>query len=355
MTEATATPSPPDHDVIIIGGGQAGLSAAYYLRRTDLEFIIFDANDQPGGAWRHGWDSLRLFSPALYSSLPGWPMPDSPSGQFPSRDEAIDYLTRYEERYDIPVKRPVRVRSVERAGPYLVVKTEDGSTTTARAVISATGTWEAPYIPEFDGLSEFGGTQLHSAFYKTPDDFAGQRVLIVGGGNSGAQIQAELSLVADTSWVTTRPPRFLPDDVDGHVLFQQASQKIKAGTQTDKGIGDIVMIPPVKAARDEGRLETVRLFERFTQDGVIWRDGTREAIDAVIWCTGFRPATGHLAGLGIVDADGKVAVRDLQAIDEPRLWLTGYGNWTGPASATLIGSGRVARHFVPRLAEQLSS
>jgi putative flavoprotein involved in K+ transport len=102
------------HDVIVIGGGQAGLSLGYYLRRAKLDYVILDAEDGPGGAWRHGWDSLRLFSPAGYSSLPGWLMPPPAHAGYPTRDDVLDYLTRYETRYELPIRRPVRVRQVER-------------------------------------------------------------------------------------------------------------------------------------------------------------------------------------------------------------------------------------------------
>ena len=116
----------PDHAVAIIGGGQAGLAVAYYLRRAGLDVHIFDAGDGPGGAWVHGWDSLRLFSPAAYSSLPGWPMPPAARDGFPTRDEVIDYLTRYEARYGFPVERPKAVDAVEPAGAHLRLRFADG-------------------------------------------------------------------------------------------------------------------------------------------------------------------------------------------------------------------------------------
>ena len=118
-------------------------------------------------------------------------------------------------------------------------------------------------------------------------------------------------------------------------------------------LGDIVMVPPVKEARDRGVLHAVRPFARFTRDGVAWSDGATRPVDAVVWCTGFRPATDHLRSLGIVGPDGRVEVRDQRSVREPRLWLAGYGNWTGAASATLIGAGRTARELVPRIVSAL--
>lgn len=173
--------------------------------------------------------------------------------------------------------------------------------------------------------------------------------MIVGGGNSGAQILAEVSLsAAETTWVTQEEPSFLADDVDGRVLFERATARWRAlqeGRSVDElpgGFGDIVMVPPVMEARTRGVLSSVRPFERMTPQGAVWSDGTSRSFDAVIWCTGFRPALDPLVPLGIVK-DEKVAVVGTSACDVPGLWLVGYGEWTGPASATLIGVMRTAR------------
>ncbi len=338
------------HDIVIIGGGQMGLSLGYYLRRAGADFLILDAEDGPGGAWRHGWNSLRLFSPAGYSSLPGWLMPPPPHEGYPTRDHVLDYLTRYEERYQFPIRRPVHVESVERADDHLVLVTDQGRIA-ARNVVSATGTWSKPYIPDIPGRDLFNGKQVHSAHYVRSEDYAGQTVLVVGGGNSGAQIMAEVAPLARALWVTTHDPLFLPDDVDGRVLFERAVARMKAGPGDEPvgGIGDIVMVPPVKDARERGDLGSVRPFERMTPTGVVWGDGSEMVVDAIIWCTGFRPALEHLRPLGVVEADGRVRVDGQRSIKEPRLWLAGYGDWCGPGSATLMGAARTARELAVKL------
>ena len=338
-----------EKDVVVIGGGQAGLAAGWYLLRSAQDFIILDNGDGPGGAWRHGWDSLRLFSPAAYSSLPGWQMPTPAHAGFPTRDDVIAYLTAYEARYALPVERPVTVRTITRSHDGRLLAETNRGNWLAKAVIGATGTWSHPFIPNVPGRHSFAGVQLHSAHYVKPDAFAGKKVLVVGGGNSGAQIHAEVSLVADSTWVTQTPPEFLPDDVDGRVLFERATALHRGEAVAGPAIGfaNIVMVPPVRAARDRGALTRAPMFESMTPVGVIWPGEKETAVDVVIWCTGFRAALEYLGDLRIVGSDGKIAVdAHGMALAEPRLWLLGYGDWTGFASATLIGCGRMARDTV---------
>lgn len=341
-------------DVIVIGGGQAGLATAYYLRRAGLSYQVLDAAPGPGGAWSHGWQSLRLFSPSSWSSLPGWPMPMKPGVDYPTRDDVVEYLSAYERRYQFPIERPVKALAVNAIEGGLEVATNQGLRQ-AKMIISATGTWGRPFIPDYPGRSGFVGLQTHSAQYESPQPFAGKRVLVVGGGNSGAQIMAEVSLVADATWVTITEPLFLPDNVDGRVLFQRATDRWKAqneGRAVDVpigGLGDIVAIPSVRAARARGALDTRRPFTAFHAQGVTWPDGEDERVDAVIWCTGFRPALDHLLSLGVVEANGRVAVENNRSTLEPRLWLMGYGDWTGAASATIVGVTRAAREMVARI------
>ena len=339
-------------DVIVIGGGQAGLAVGYYLKRAKLDFIILDNQQQSGGAWQHTWPSLRLFSPAMMSSLPGKLMPKAKDGEYPHRDEVLSYLADYEQYYQLPLYRPHQVQRVERDEVHNCLQVSDGKYSwLAKTVVSSTGTWSRPQIPQLDGQQHFKGEQCHSAHYAGPEAYKEKRVLIVGGGNSGAQIYAELAAVANASWVTREPPLFLPDEVDGRVLFERATARItgKASDVPVGGIGDIVMVPPVKAARDKGILTTIPMFSRVTERGVIWPDGTEEPIDAIIWCTGVKAELSHLAALNIIEPDGTIKVAQGQAVKEPRLWLFGYGDWASPGSATLIGAGRSARENVPEL------
>ena len=354
MTERAAS-------VVVIGAGQAGLAAGYYLRRNGFAphtgYVLLDDAAGPGGAWQHGWKSLRLFSPSEFSSLPGRPMPPWSPG-FPPASHVRQYLAGYEQRYELPVKRRVRVTAVHRnsaAPKALRVETRVG-TWQADAVISATGSWSRPFWPYYPGMRGFRGRQLHTTGYRAPEEFTGQRVVVVGGGNSAAQILAEVSTVTDTLWVTPRPPRYLPDDIDGRVLFQVATARraaLSAGCSDTGGVaalGDIVMVPSVVDARARGVLNARPPFTRLAPAGPVWPDGHLEPADTIIWCTGFRPALGHLAPLRLPHTDGHVSTDGTAASGDPRVRLIGYGDWTGPASATLIGVGRTARDAVAQLA-----
>lgn len=340
-----------DVDIAVIGGGQAGLACGYHLRRAGLDHVVLDEQGTSGGAWRATWPSLRLFSSTAHSSLPGWPMPSHPD-TFPPVDHALAYLAEYERRYDLPVERPVRVTDVHPLDERLDVVTDRG-VLRARYVINATGTWAAPFVPQVEGVLDFRGRQLHSAWYRGPQSFAGQRVAVVGGGNSGVQITADLvDHARELSLVSARRLRFLPDGVDGRHLFAQATASLGAGDTKADFVGNIVALPQVQEARAKGALRLRAMFDRMTPDGaVIGREHLD--LDAVIWCTGFRPALRHLRSLGLRTSSGVPDVRDNRSVKDPRVCFVGYGDWTGPASATLIGVGRTARALAAALSAEL--
>lgn len=387
MTTRTAPASPPSAvDVAVIGAGQSGLAAGYFLARAAREaergrrpgppssFVLLDASPGPGGAWPHHWDSLRLFSPAEHSSLPGRRMPPSPGPDTPGAGHVVAYLADYEQRYALPVRHGVRVTRVEHdadAPHPFTLHREDGPPVAARAVISATGSFTRPFLPAVAFGDGFRGEQLHSSAYRRPGPFAGRRVLVVGGGNSGAQITADLLLAGvETTWATRRPPRFMPDDVDGRHLFQTASARVLGRSEARVGdLGDIVMLPPVRRARDEAGLHAVPMVSAFIPDGARWDPdagavhgwaassrlaaevrGAERALDAVVWCTGFRADLRHLRGLDLTHrSSGVPATRrevPTASVDVPGLHLLGYDDWCGAATATLVGVGVHARGAV---------
>lgn len=330
----------PAHQVVVVGGGQAGLATAFYLLRAGIDLLVLDDQDGPGGAWRHVWPSMTLFSTSGFSNLPGIPMPAYDG--FPPATHVVDYLTAYEERYAVPVERPVHVDRVEPTGRELgsggrfLVRAGDRGWP-ADHVVAATGTWSSPFVPHLPGT--FRGRQWHSANYPGVAPFRGTRVAVVGGANSAAQVAAELSGVADLTWFTRREPRWMPDDVDGRVLFQRNRERMLAVLRgeedpgADSQLGDIVMLPEVLAAREDGRLRATPMFTSLDE-----LDEAR--IDHLIWCTGFRPALGPVRSL-LEDREPAV----------PGLHLVGYGDWVGPGSATITGLGPYAKATARAIAE----
>lgn len=338
------------HDLIIIGGGQSALACAYFLRRKEIDYIILDDQVTSGASWNHTWNSLTLFSPSEHSSLPGWPMPKS-ENEFPTKFEVIDYLQKYEERYNFPIRRPVQVNSVNKTDGIFNIETNRG-TYKSKTLISATGTFQNPFIPNVSGLDQFKGVQLHSSDYRKPEKFKDKKVLIVGEGNSGAQILAEVSQVAETFWSTRKEPEFLPYDVDGRVLFDVASAKYYADKKGEKldpktyNLENIVMLPTVKEARERGVLKSEGQISEIREGSVVFKNGNTPQIDAIIWCTGFGYSTGFLKDLVSVDNSGKIPTEHTKSKEISGLWLVGYGGWTGFASATIIGVGRSAKRTI---------
>jgi putative flavoprotein involved in K+ transport len=343
-------------EVAILGAGQAGLSAAYHLKRQGIDPLLIDAGDGPGGSWPHGWDSLRLFSPRDYSSLSGWPMPPTQE-HFPTRDEVVAYFAQYERRYHLRIHRPTTVFGVDPVDGGFRLRTSNGLLLT-RALISATGTYSGAWVPDVPGRASFLGRQLHSARYRNPAPFEGRHVAVVGGGNSGAQILAEVSQVARTSWCTDGPPRFLPDGLDGRDLFDLSTRRFRAAQRGETAepidaFSHVVMLDSVRQARDRGVLVSQGRLQAF-DGGDIVSDAGRIGVDAVIWCTGFRPDLSHLQGLRLPQRRSELC-RGSRSRQYPGLWLMGYGEWTGYASATIIGVQKHAKQAAGEIVEYLGS
>lgn len=382
------TTSPQHFRAIIIGAGQAGLAAAHELARRGLtpgpdgDFLVLDANEGPGGAWRHRWDSLTLGKAHGIADLPGLKM-KRPDPTTPSSLLVAEYYGAYEEEFDLRVLRPAPVESVsptDPADPTSPLRVASGAGTfTADLALNATGTWDSPYVPYLPGIETFRGRQLHTRDYVRAEDFSGLRTLVVGGGLSAIQFLLELEDVTDTLWATRRPPNFTRRwededsqwgiDVEKSVRERTFSGKQPASVVRTTGIG---MIPDYVAGVERGLLTSRGMFDQITPDGVIfgaplshraeglgpsrnlelvlpesWDPlpaGTQVDADVIFWNTGFRAALRHLAPMKLRGPEGIEMADEVSPAADARILLVGYGSTASTVGATRAGrrAGRTA-------------
>lgn len=338
-------------DVVVIGAGQAGLSSAYFLSRAGLDHVTLDADAAPGGAWQHRWPSLRMATVHGIFDLPGMRF-DPPDPAEQARIAVPAYFAAYERRFDLRVRRPVMVRSISDAGERLLVRTDDGDWA-ARAVINATGTWRTPFWPHYPGQETFLGRQLHTAGYTGPGEFAGHKVVVVGGGSSAVQLLTEIARVATTTWVTRRPPVWRDPPFTreiGRAAVALVDERVRAGLPPASvvSVTGLARTPAVIEAQANGVLDRLPMFDRITPDGVAWDDGRFVAADVIVWATGWRPSLDHLAPLRLREPGGGIRMDGTRVVAEPRLHLVGYG-----PSASTVGANRAGRTAVREIRELL--
>lgn len=342
-----------DVDVVVIGAGQAGLSAAYHLRRTGLEpdrdFVVLDHAPRPGGAWQFRWPSLTYGKVHGMHALPGMELTGADDSR-PSSEVIGAYFSAYEERFDLRVHRPVEVSAVrEGEGGRLLVETSEGTYST-RALINATGTWDRPFWPRYQGQETFRGRQLHTANYPGPEEFAGQRVIVVGGGASGTQHLMEIAEVAaETTWVTRREPVYREGpfgEMEGRAAVAMVEERVRLGLppQSVVSVTGLPLTDAIKSALARGILDRNTMFDRITPTGVAWADGRTVDADVILWATGFRAAIDHLAPLRLREPGGGIRVEGTRAVRDERVHLVGYG-----PSASTIGANRAGRAAVTEI------
>lgn len=346
-----------DVEVAVVGAGQAGLAAGRALLQAGRSFLILEAADRVGGSWPRYYDSLRLFSPARFSALPGLRFP-GPHSRYPTRDEVAAYLRSYADRFALPIRTAARVDEVRWDGHQFTVDLGDAPTLTAAAVVAASGGFGAPVVPDLPGAATYTGQLLHSAGYHRPEGFTGRRVVVVGAGNSAVQIAVELASVARVSLATRRPVRFVrqaPLGVDLHYWTRWSGlEALPLGRRAASLVG-VLDDGRYAAAVAAGRPDRRPMFTRLTPTGVVWADGTAEDVDAVILATGYRPALDYLAGTGALNANRwPVHCRGI-SLTVPRLGYVGLPGQTGFASATVRGVGGDARRVVAGLHQALTA
>ncbi|SDO53390.1 Predicted flavoprotein CzcO associated with the cation diffusion facilitator CzcD [Klenkia soli] len=338
--------------MVVIGAGQAGLSAAHHLQRAGADFVVLDADAAPGGAWQHRWSSLRLDRANGIADLPGLPLTGDPAER--ASTAMARYFAEYEAHFALPVRRPVAVRRVTRTDDGFALDTGEGTWTT-RGLVNATGTWSRPFWPAYPGRGTFRGRQLHAAQFPEAADFADQHVLVVGGGISALQLLVEVAEVTRTTWVTRRPPVWRDTDFDpdaGRAAVALVEQRVRAGLPPGSvvSVTGLPVTDEVRRARERGVLDRLPAFDRMTPTGVGWDDPRRELdVDVVLWATGFRAALDHLAPLHLRVPGGGIVVDGTRVVAEPRLHLVGYG-----PSASTIGANRAGRTAVQELLATLA-
>jgi cation diffusion facilitator CzcD-associated flavoprotein CzcO len=357
---------------LVIGAGQAGLSASFHLARLGVDHVVLDANPTPGGAWQHRWESLTMQDVHGVADLPDGPAP----GRSTDRANAAvpAFFANYEDVHGLPVERPVAVDTVTSDGDLLVVHAGDRTWHT-RTLVNATGTWTRPFLPHYPGMETFVGEQVHTVDYPGAEHFRGRRVVVVGGGASAVQFLGELAPITDTLWVTRREP------VWRETFAEQVAREAIGHVQerVDRGLPPASVVSVTGLALRPQEQEAARLgayddrrpmFDRIEPDGVRWDDPAPgqpafEPVDAILWATGFRPAVAHLAPLQLRSEHGGIPLlpggADVQtsvtAARDPRVQLVGYG-----PSASTIGGNRAGRaaalavhRFLASIAEDVAS
>jgi putative flavoprotein involved in K+ transport len=348
-----------DLDVLVIGGGQAGLAMGYYLRQAGHRFRILERHPRIGDSWRNRYDSLVLFTPRAYSALPGLPLSGDPDG-YPTKDEMADYLERYARHFDLPVLTETGIRTLTRVNGGFQVRTDAGKTIDARAVVLATGAFQRPAIPAISRQLPSDVLQLTPENYKRPGQLPSGRVLVVGDGATGRQIALELAATHEVLLARGRPRRVSPQRILGRSVFWWMDRLGILRASRETRVGKYLMEADPFPGKDLnlGRLRQrgVRVVGRLLD--VEGRDvglagGETAEVDAVIWATGYKDDDRWVAIPEVKDAHGGfVHHRGVSPV--PGLYFIGRSwQWTR-GSALLAGVGDDASYVASRIAERLS-
>lgn len=362
------TPDLARTSVVVIGAGQAGLSVSYYLQRLGLlpgdDFIVFDRGPGAGGAWQLRWEALRIGTAHRINDLPGLDALglsfEDADRKKPAKEVVADYYRQYEEFHDFQVHRPAQVRSVFDRGLDLIAQYTDehgdGEVAT-QIVVNATGTWGSPFIPWYPGMNSFAGRHIHTTDYESADDFAGQNVVVVGGGTSAIGFLLELEHVAGSlTWVSRRPVEFLDEGelnleagAAAVAMQDEAARAGRALPSIVSGTG-VPRTRRIQSGIERGLLAAKPMFSSVEADGVRFEDGSFQPADAIIWSTGFRPELRHLAPLKLREREGGVTVGQGSSWKDPRIFFAGYG-----PQASTIGANRAGRTIARQVVAQLSN
>jgi putative flavoprotein involved in K+ transport len=344
---------------IIIGGGQAGLAAGYYLAQHGRNFVILDDRARTGDIWRSRWDSLRLFTPSQFDGLPGLPFP-APHQYFPTKDETADYLESYAAHFNLPVRHQVKVDSLSRSGGKYRVSAGE-QVMLASNVIVATGAYHTPYTPPFASELDPSIQQMHSVEYRNPKQVAGRRVLVVGAGNSGVEIALDLDRGSKHAIVAGRNVGSLPAETFGSIFggrpyWWVISHVLSLSTPFGRRMKSKILFhgsPLIRTSRfDLARIgqEFKPRLARVKFGKPLLEDGHLLDVDCVVWSTGFRPNFSWIR-LPILAADGYPRHKRGVVPEAPGLYFVGLHFQNALSSALLGGVGADAEyvtHYLER-------
>ena len=339
-------------DVLVIGGGQAGLAMGYYLRRAGRDFVIVEGAPEIGESWSSRWDSLVLFTPSQFDNLPGLPFP-GPVDAYPTKGEVAEYLKTYVATFELPVHTSTRVSKVVKDGDRYVA-TVDGASIEARQVVVATGPFQTPFVPDMSAGADPAIVQLHSSAYKRPGDLPSGCVLVVGGGNSGCQIARELAASHPVELAIARKSPVIPQRLLGRDIWWWGGKFGVSKVTIDSKLGQrlstrdpIIGQGPRSVARAGVTLKkAVRSIAGRT---VAFEDGTRSDPAAIVWATGFRGSYGWIDVPGVLDEQGRPRHRR-GVTSAPDFYFLGL-SWEWTRGSALLGwVGDDAAYVAERLA-----
>jgi len=326
-------------DVLVIGGGQAGMAIGYHLAQRGQRFQIVDAGAEVGDAWRSRWDSLRLFTPGRYDNLPGLPFPAAPD-TYPGKDDVADYLQAYAAQFQLPVRRNTKVTSLTSSDGVYVAKA-GMEAIEARQVVVATGPFQVPFVPPIAEGLDPDVAQLHSVDYRHPEAVPSGRVLVVGAANSGCQIAEELSASHSVELSAGQRIPTVPQRPLGRDVWWWATglglDRVTVGSRLGRrlaGRDQVIGGGPRQLARRHG----VRIRPRVTKTAgrtVTFADGDTAAFGSVVWATGFRTDHSWIDVPGATDEEGRI-LHQRGVTPSPGLYLLGL-TWQHTRGSALLG------------------
>lgn len=347
-------------NTVVVGGGQAGLATGYHLKGLGVGHVILDENEEVGAAWRNRWDSLRLFTPGRYDSLPGMPYPGPPHS-LPGKDDIADYLKAYAARFELPVRTGVKVNRVTADRHQYLVETGDGPVQ-ANNVVVATGGFHNPRLPDFSSDLDPDIVQMHSSDYRKPSQVKKGPVLVVGAGQSGAEIALDLVehhqvwLSGEDHGEEPSRPGSAADRLISPIMVFAATKVINVANPIGRKVRDHFLYPPRGIPRAGGTRK------RVLEAGIEWvgrttgaeagrpklEDGAVLNVATVIWCTGFRPDYGWI-DLPVFDDYGYPIQERGVVKSQPGLYFMGLLFQRTLSSALIVGVGRDAQYIADQI------